>query len=162
MRSIDERPQPFGRDEWKSRAPAAAAAAAVAAAAVVGSRAVDADSAWYKTLDKPDWQPPSWAFGAVWTPLYASIAWAAGRGLGRARGVERTRLAAGVGTNLVLNAAWNHLFFRCRSPRAGLAGTALLDVSNAHLIRRMATSTARPPRRSFRTRPGVCSPPLST
>ncbi|MFD9764593.1 TspO/MBR family protein [[Kitasatospora] papulosa] len=106
----------------------------------MGARAVDADSAWYKALDKPQWQPPSWAFGAVWTPLYASVAWAAGRGLSRARGSERSRLAAGVGVNLVVNAAWNQLFFRRRSPRAGLAGTLLLDVSNVHLIRRMAAT----------------------
>ncbi|MEV6837267.1 TspO/MBR family protein [Streptomyces sp. NPDC051133] len=54
-----------------------AATAAVAATAVAGSQAVDPDSAWYKALRKPRWQPPSWAFGAVWTRLYASIAGAA-------------------------------------------------------------------------------------
>ncbi|WP_328549222.1 tryptophan-rich sensory protein [Streptomyces platensis] len=42
-----------------------ATAAAVAAAAVIGSRAVDPDSAWYRSLEKPRWQPPSWAFGVV-------------------------------------------------------------------------------------------------
>lgn len=35
-----------------------ATAAAVAAAAVIGSRAVDPDSAWYRSLEKPRWQPP--------------------------------------------------------------------------------------------------------
>lgn len=45
-----------------------------------------------------------------------------------------------VGVNLVLNAAWNQLFFRRRSPQAGLVGTLLLDVSNVHLIRRMAAT----------------------
>ncbi|MDF9874416.1 MULTISPECIES: TspO/MBR family protein [Streptomyces] len=137
MKSTSESSKPGTHRKRKSYA---AAAAAVAATAVVGARAVDADSAWYKALDKPQWQPPSWAFGVVWTPLYASVAWAAGRGLSRARGSERSRLAAGVGVNLVLNAAWNQLFFRRRSPQAGLAGTLLLDVSNVHLIRRMAAT----------------------
>ena len=30
------------------------------------------------------------------------------------------------------------MFFGLRSPRAGLAGTLLLDLSNAELVRRMA------------------------
>lgn len=28
---------------------------------------------WYQTLIKPDWAPPSWLFGPVWTVLYAII-----------------------------------------------------------------------------------------
>jgi tryptophan-rich sensory protein len=108
------------------------------AAAVVGSRAVDAESRWYKSLRKPGWQPPSWAFGAVWTPLYATIAYSAGRVLGTVEGRERTRLVGSLAANLTLNAAWNWLFFGLRSPRAGLVGTVLLDLSNAELIRRTA------------------------
>ena len=30
--------------------------------------------AWYSTLIKPDWAPPAWGFGPVWTILYAIIA----------------------------------------------------------------------------------------
>ncbi len=29
---------------------------------------------WYSQLIKPDWAPPSWLFGPVWTVLYAVIA----------------------------------------------------------------------------------------
>ncbi|WP_217919010.1 tryptophan-rich sensory protein [Actinomadura sp. BRA 177] len=43
-----------------------------------GSKAVKADSVWYQSPSKPPRQPPSWTFGVVWTPLYASIAWAGG------------------------------------------------------------------------------------
>lgn len=29
---------------------------------------------WYQTLIKPDWAPPAWLFGPVWTFLYTLIA----------------------------------------------------------------------------------------
>ncbi len=29
---------------------------------------------WYQTLAKPDWAPPSWIFGPVWSVLYVIIA----------------------------------------------------------------------------------------
>lgn len=29
---------------------------------------------WYQTLIKPDWAPPAWLFGPVWSVLYAIIA----------------------------------------------------------------------------------------
>lgn len=117
----------------------AAAGTAVAVAAGVGAGAVDADSAWYRALRKPDWQPPPWAFGAVWTPLYATIAYAAGRALGRAEDASLRRgIGGSLAVNLALNAGWNWLFFARRSPAAGLAGTLLLDLSNADLLRRTA------------------------
>ncbi|MFA1542619.1 TspO/MBR family protein [Actinomadura monticuli] len=116
----------------------AATSAAVTATAAIGSKAVNAGSSWYRSLAKPPWQPPSGTFGVVWPPLYASIAWAGGRALPRARGRRQQALAAGLGVNLVLNAAWSRLFFGRRSTRAGLVGTVLLDISNADLIRRTA------------------------
>ncbi|MFF8507839.1 TspO/MBR family protein [Streptomyces sp. NPDC015492] len=113
------------------------AAVAVAAAAAAGARSVDPDSAWYRALRKPPWQPPAWAFGAVWTPLYASLAFAGGHALGGDEGQGRS-IAARFGVNLALNAGWTWLFFGRHSPRAALAGTVLLDLSNAELIRRLA------------------------
>ncbi|MFE3578637.1 TspO/MBR family protein [Streptomyces vinaceus] len=135
MRLISEDARPVAPSGWKGYA---AAAVAVAATATAGSVAVDADSDWYRSLHKPAWQPPSWAFGLVWTPLYASIAFAAGHALGGTRGRERAATAVSFGVNLALNAGWTWLFFRCRSPRAALAGTLVLDLSNAQLIRRTA------------------------
>lgn len=120
------------------RSPYLVTATAVAATALAGAAAVDPDSTWYRRLDKPAFQPPSWAFGAVWTPLYASLAWAGGHALQRAEGERRRALAVTLGANLVLNASWNWLFFRARSPKAGLVGTLLIDLSNIALIRRTA------------------------
>ncbi len=117
--------------------------AAAGAAAAVGARAVDPGSSWYRGLAKPSWQPPPRVFGLAWTPLYASIAWAGGHALQRTRGRQRNALAASLATNLAVNTAWNWMFFGLRSPRAGLAGTLLLDLSNAELIRRMARTDPR-------------------
>jgi benzodiazapine receptor len=112
--------------------------AAVAATAVAGGLATDPDSAWYRGLSKPPWQPPGWAYGVVWTPLYASIAVAGARVLERAGGGRRRAFAATLGADLALNAAWSALFFRLRSPRAALAGVIALDLTNAALLAQAA------------------------
>ena len=49
-------------------------AAATAATAAAGGVATDPESAWYRRLRKPDWQPPAIAFPVVWTALYADLA----------------------------------------------------------------------------------------
>ena len=112
-----------------------AASAAVSATAVAGSIAVDPRSDWYRRLEKPEWQPPSAAFGPMWTALYVSIAWSGGRSLGRAVGSDRRRYLSALAANLALNAGWNWLFFGARNPVAGLAGIAALNLSNLALIR---------------------------
>jgi tryptophan-rich sensory protein len=117
--------------------------AAVVAAAAAGALAVDADSAWYHGLAKPRWQPPPRAFGVVWTPLYASIAWAGGHALQRAAGRQRKALMTSLAANLAVNTAWNWMFFGLQSLPAGLAGTVLLDLSNVELIRRIARTDSR-------------------
>ncbi|MFJ6904662.1 cytochrome d ubiquinol oxidase subunit II [Streptomyces griseoluteus] len=118
--------------------PYALCAGAVTATAVAGARATRPDARWCRELNTPDWQPPPWAFGAVWTPLYASLAVAGGRALGAAHGPQRKALAGELAANLALNAGWSNLFFRLRSPLAGLAGTLLLDASNVRLLARVA------------------------
>ena len=130
-----------GRDRAAATGPWAAytlTAAACTAAAAAGARAVDPGSGWYRGLSKPRWQPPPRTFGLVWTPLYAGIAWAGGRALRRVGGRPRNALIASLAVNLALNTAWSWMFFGLRSPEAGLAGTVLLDISNAELIRRVA------------------------
>ncbi|MFF9362547.1 cytochrome d ubiquinol oxidase subunit II [Streptomyces griseoluteus] len=127
-----------GRSRPRRWVPYAVCAGAVTATAVAGARATRPDARWYRELNTPDWQPPPWAFGAVWTPLYASIAVAGGRALNAARGPQRKALAGEFAANLALNAGWSNLFFRLRSPLAGLAGTLLLDASNVRLLTRVA------------------------
>ncbi|WUD70536.1 tryptophan-rich sensory protein [Streptomyces sp. NBC_00510] len=136
MRLISERGRE-GRIRWR---PYVGAAAAVAAAATIGIAATDTRSTWYQRLSKPSWQPPPWAFGATWIPLYAGIAWSGGRAWSQADDGERMGLATALAVNLSLNAAWSWVFFVARSPRAGLAGALLLNASNLHRIPRAARS----------------------
>ena len=68
---------------------------------------------------------------------------AGGHALQRTTGRQRNALAASLAANLAVNTAWNWLFFGLRSPRAALAGTLLLDLSNAELIRRTARTDPR-------------------
>ena len=107
-----------------------------AAAAALGSLGTKPDSSWYRSLDKPDWQPPGVAFPLVWTPLYGLIAW----GTGRAASVPEGRYAmlGLTGADLAVNAGWCWAFFDRESPRAGLATIALLNGLNLVLLREAA------------------------
>lgn len=128
----------IARQVLDGRSAYAVTAAAVGAAAWAGARATGPSDSWYRSLDTPSWQPPPVVFPAVWTPLYATIAWSTGRALRRARGRERGRLAASVGVNLAVNAAWTWMFFGRRSPVAGLVGALVLEASDIQLLRRVA------------------------
>ncbi len=114
-------------------------AAMTTAAAVVGSLGTRPESAWYRALAKPSWQPPPVAFPLVWTPLYVSIAWASGRAAAASPpGPERRRMLRVTAADLVANAGWNWAFFAARSPAGGLGVIAALNAANAVLVREAA------------------------
>ena len=113
------------------------AAAAVALTAGSGSRSTDADSKWYRKLEKPAWQPPRWAFPVVWTTLYADIAAVSGQVLIEAKksgdGKAYKKYARELGANLVLNAGWSRTFFGAKKLGAAVAVAIGLAVSSARL-----------------------------
>ncbi len=124
--------------------------AAVVATAVSGGLATDPDSAYYRSLSKPPWQPAPPVFGLVWTPLYADIALTAGHAIARlsdgAPGrspAERRRLIAALGVNLAMNAGWSWIFFRAHRPWLAAAECALLTASSADLVRRVGAADRR-------------------
>lgn len=72
---------------------------------------------WYQTVRRPDWSPPGWVFGPVWTTLYvlmgisAWLLWQRRHAtLPRTRRLARAALIVFV-VQLVLNAAWPGIFF---------------------------------------------------
>ena len=49
--------------------------AATAAIAVAGLGALMTDiGPWYQQLKQPPWKPPDWAFGPIWTTIFALAA----------------------------------------------------------------------------------------
>lgn len=91
-------------------------------AGVIGSVfTFDAIPGWYATLVKPDFSPPNWVFGPVWTTLYAMMGMAAYlvyRHIG-STGAKQTLLV--FGGQLALNALWSIIFFGMRSPDLAFA-----------------------------------------
>ncbi|WKD57954.1 Quinone oxidoreductase 2 [Corynebacterium capitovis DSM 44611] len=113
---------------------------AVLAAAVTGSLLSNPKSLRYKTLTKPSWQPPAWAFPLAWTVLYADLAVISTTTIADAleqEGATAARAdATALGLNLVLNAGWSGLFFRSRKRFLSTAWAAALTLSSADLARR--------------------------
>ena len=78
-----------------------------------------ASSEWYEQLNKPDWNPPGWLFGPVWTALYTMMAFAAWR-IWRLSGFSGSKTELSFfGAQLFLNGLWSQLFFNAQNP--GLA-----------------------------------------
>ena len=67
---------------------------------------------WYSQLIKPDWAPPSWLFGPVWTVLYVIIAFTFGTVFYRAFiGKLAWTVALPFALNLIFNFAFTPIQF---------------------------------------------------
>lgn len=102
-------------------------ASALAAGAVGGLASANAGT-FYGELIRPDWAPPAWLFGPVWTGLYLMMGVAAWL-VWRARGFAgaKTALMLFVG-QLVANALWTWLFFVWRLGSVAFAEILVLWV----------------------------------
>lgn len=79
---------------------------------------------WYPNLTKPNWIPPAWLFGPVWTILYALIALCGWLAYISPSTPQRTKALIFYSLQLVLNLLWSPLFFGLQSPFL-----ALMDIS---------------------------------
>ena len=79
--------------------------------AFLASRWTSAESAWYRSLPQPPWQPPDWVFGVIWPLNFGALAIV---GLGVAL-EGQLREAAGwlalLVASVVLALAWAHAFY---------------------------------------------------
>ena len=82
---------------------------------------------WYRTLEKPPFNPPDWIFGPVWTLLFlmmAVAAWLVVRAKGSLSAARREM--AYYAAQLALNLGWSVLFFGLRRPGLAFAEIILL------------------------------------
>lgn len=117
MNSISRKNQVIGFIGWLVVCFAASAIGAIAS--------IEARS-FYGQLVQPDWAPPGWLFGPVWTMLYALMAIAAWL-VWRAGGFRGHRTALTLFlVQLALNALWSWLFFAWQFGAVAFADILLL------------------------------------
>lgn len=87
-----------------------------AAAALGGMATSSSVGDWYQSLAKPEWTPPAWIFGPVWSMLFLMMAIAAWL-VWRRNGWAAAKLPLGLfAIQLALNVGWSVIFFGLRSP----------------------------------------------
>jgi translocator protein len=100
------------------------AASPLAVGGVSGALTAPAIRTWYRSLDRPRWNPPDAVFGPVWTTLYAAMGIALLRVAKADRSAAARRLAIGLfGAQLALNFGWSWIFFVQRE-----IGAAALEI----------------------------------
>jgi benzodiazapine receptor len=115
------------------------------ATATLGALASANAGAFYQQLARPDWAPPGWLFGPVWTMLYLMMGIAAWL-VWRAHGFRRARTALVLFVvQLAANALWTWVFFVWQ--QGGLAFAVIillwcLIVATAVAFRRLHAAAA--------------------
>ncbi len=96
------------------------------ATSAIGAIASVNAGAFYASLIRPDWAPPAWLFGPVWTVLYGLMAIAAW-GVWQARKERNTRPALTLYLiQLAVNALWSWLFFVWNTGAGAFVGIVIL------------------------------------
>jgi len=74
------------------------------------------DSLWYKELNKPSFNPPSWIFGPVWTLLFSLMGVALYFVFFSSNSEIRTIALVLFGIQFLFNILWSYLFFGLQNP----------------------------------------------
>jgi len=97
-------------------------------AAAIGGLGSAGAGDFYQQLQRPDWAPPGWLFGPVWSALYTLMGIAAWL-VWRSAPWSQTRPALLLfGAQLIINALWSWLFFAWQLGALALADIVLLMV----------------------------------
>jgi translocator protein len=114
--------------------PVVIAAAAAICVALLGALMTDLGP-WYAQLKQPPWKPPDWAFGPIWTTIFALAAAAGVIGWRRAPSrAARELMLVLFAANGFLNVLWSLLYFRLHRPDWALFEVPLLWLSVLALI----------------------------
>lgn len=102
--------------------------------ALVGSTITVLDD-WYYGLLQPDWAPPGYMFGVIWTAIFALIAIAGVIGWKAAPTKRDSEIMLGLfALNGFLNLLWSFIFFRMHRPDLAFYELIALWLSIAALI----------------------------
>lgn len=104
---------------------------AVIAYAVLSGAWVGTDSGWYRSLEKPSWQPPSWSFGIIWPYNFIALAAVSSVIAWRAPRTHVAILAVFLVLSIAAALAWAHLFY---VPHAFAAAAIALSAAAALTI----------------------------
>jgi benzodiazapine receptor len=95
-------------------------------AAGIGSIASSKAGTFYQQLVRPEWAPPAWVFGPVWTTLYLLMGIAVWL-VWRVQGFRAARIALSLYIiQLAINALWTWLFFVWRLGKMALIEIIIL------------------------------------
>lgn len=89
-------------------------------------------STWYETLIRPEFNPPNWIFGPVWTTIYilttisALLVWNKTK---KKQKKERNIAMWLFGINALLNASWSYVFFTANQLQIATIGAGILGLS---------------------------------
>ena len=88
----------------------------IIATSVLGGLATEIGP-WYFSLKQPDWKPPDWAFGVIWTIIFilSALAWMTALSYAASQ-VQKNRLNWLFFLNGFLNVLWSILYFRMHRP----------------------------------------------
>jgi tryptophan-rich sensory protein len=90
---------------------------------------------WYYSLAQPDWAPPGYLFGVIWTVIFALIAIAGVFAWEKAPTRRDAEVMLGMfAFNGFLNLLWSFLFFRMQRPDWAFYELIVLWISIAALI----------------------------
>lgn len=106
----------------------------VSAVSVLGQMLTDLGP-WYRALRQPEWKPPDWAFGVIWTSIFVLLVVAGVMAWRRtANAAQRVQLLALFGINSMLHVLWSLLFFTVKRPDWSMWELPLLWLSIVALI----------------------------
>ena len=98
-----------------------------AAAAIAAYVTITGSGSWYANLQKPQWNPPSWLFGPVWTLLYVLmgisfyLVWKE-----NVKSKQKSSAMILWSLQLLLNFSWSIIFFKLQAPGWATVEIALL------------------------------------
>jgi len=94
----------------------------------LGAVWTSSDGSWYKGINKPSFNPPSWIFAPVWTLLFSLMGIALYLVWVAPSSKIRTIALVIFGIHFVLNVLWSYLFFGAHNPLWSLIEILILLV----------------------------------